>query len=668
MMPASRTRRISGRAARAWPWLLVIAALAPRGAAAQTWGAPLARPWGAPGDSAGTAARQVTVGAGWLGRDGAAGQLADDEGLVDTDRAWLLLDQAGLTAAGRAYAVRGRLTTDERMPGFLAVETGRAGLIRTRVWYRRLQSFDDPSADDPWLPVAARRARDRAPALRRAAAGFDYTQAFGAGWKVTTGYEHLGAIGERAASARGLVAEPWLFGAPDVLTRDLFTQRVWLAGRRGGARAAGDWSLEYQHDGGERGARADWRGDGLALVETRAWREDRHAFNARAGGSWEIGPRVTLLAAWGWSGRFARPDETAGVGPAGAPAEVAAATDTEVNLRAHTAAATLVWRPRSWTRLRLAGRVQDLEQEGRSALADEAGVAALTRSSLEKERRRQVWSLDLQHSGLRRTLLTAGYRLTLADETANVVSLDEIAGGNVLARVQGSDRERTRHDLHLRVRHRLSPRLTWTERVEFRAEDVDQASPALLGQFAQGDRQWRRLRAEFGLRALPARAESLDAGLQNEHETFERRDLAGAETRFDAVRAFASAAWWARQRVTLFASVSAGREEMQVEGGVPAGLDDPSLYSAPEYEATTWRVAPGAIVRLPGGVEVEGHWERVRNRDAAANDHDRWYARATAALAPRWDLSATWRRYEFTEGYDDDYDADLYGFAVTAGF
>jgi len=65
-------------------------------------------------------------------------------------------------------------------------------------------------------------------------------------------------------------------------------------------------------------------------------------------------------------------------------------------------------------------------------------------------------------------------------------------------------------------------------------------------------------------------------------------------------------------------------------------------------------VAPGLLLHPVDKVLLEGHYERVRNRDSVANDSDRWYGRISFTPSPDKTVTLAYRRYEFDENLGDD--------------
>ena len=388
----------------------------------------------------------------------------------------------------------------------------------------------------------------------------------------------------------------------------------------------------------------------------------------RAGGAWEATPRVTLLGGYGYLGRFSRPRESLTETPLTSVSGDAVADAIAVSARAHSGAATLVWRPWAGARLRLGARLQQLDQEGLTTLVRDAQSFTGTRSSYEKQRTRQVYNLGFQHAGRHGTVLNADWRHEITDETSNTISLDEFVGGNVLLRAQSGERERALDLLALKLRRRLSGRLSAAGRVEYRHENVDEHQTALVGQYAQGDRSWEKLRAEVTARARLAGNLDLDAGAELIDEDFTRLDTTGGGSSWDAHRLFGTGTWTPLPRLSLFGSFAYGVEEYGLAGPLPPAAVDPYVTNPATYKGTTSRLSPGAVLRPLHGWELETHYERVRNRDDLANDSDRWYSRLTGALTPRLALSATWRRTDFTAVSDDDYTADLYGLSFTGRF
>ena len=277
------------------------------GAAAAQSAVAYGRIWGAPGDSAGAAPKRITLGASWLDREGSGAMLAQDEGLVDRWRLFTLFDARGVAGSGRRTTLQGRLSSDDRMPGSFVFAADNPDGCRYRVFYHRLTHYDDPTANDPYLADPELRRLGGDPLVRWAAAGFDWSRRVAPGWRLRAGYEHIGQEGTRASLGRGLLAEPYLFGAPTALDRNTLTHRVWLGGTHDGARVALDWNAEFQSDGGDRAATTTWQAAPTLYTDRHAWNDERRTWTVRAGGSWEAAPRVTLLGGYGYVGRFSRP-------------------------------------------------------------------------------------------------------------------------------------------------------------------------------------------------------------------------------------------------------------------------------------------------------------------------------------------------------------------------
>ena len=166
------------------------------GAAAAQSAVEYGRIWGAPGDSSGGAPERITVGASWLDRAGSAAMLAQDEGLVDDWRGFTLFDARGTAGDDRRFTLRGRLSTDDRMPGSFVFAAVNPDGCRYRIFYHRLTHYDDPTANDPYLADPELRRFRGDPLVRWAMAGIDWSRRVAPGWRLRAGFEHIGQEGD----------------------------------------------------------------------------------------------------------------------------------------------------------------------------------------------------------------------------------------------------------------------------------------------------------------------------------------------------------------------------------------------------------------------------------------------------------------------------------------
>jgi hypothetical protein len=649
--------------------ILMVAAVLPGAGkaddAAPLYGTHVYPFWAAPGDSVGEAPRW-TVGGGLLDDRGQADQLAEDEGMVDKAWARLLWDRRSLVGKTRQLITRGGFRSDDEISGWAAAQLTQPGKAAYRLRYTRLLHYDDRTADDPYLPAGAVRMTPGQPLLRWDRVDFAYQRQLSPGWGLEAGTSYLAKNGQRTGLSRGIVEADLLFGPPDALERATWTHRAYLAGNLVSGSLTVDWRLDLQRDGGEEVRRST-----TALAATpEVVRESRRAAEHRTwslnlGSTYAAGPRWLLFGSYGYRQSRAEPEESRGLADGLQPATRLVADDLAADARIHTGLFGILYHPRPWFRVRLAARLQNLDQVGLASAGRLDGLLAHERGSLDRERFRQAYSLDLSHSGFRNARYGLGYRYERSNEQTNLLELNEYLGGNVLLRAQQSDRDQTVHDLKLTARRRLMRGLTLMTTLNYRAEDVDQSNEAIGGLYAQGDRGWRRWRGEVKLRTRPAAELHCDAGYLFLRETFERDDLAGVKTNWDADRLFATAAFLPDPRFALYLSFSIGWEDYDIAGTLPVEADDPLVYNPVEYGTRTYRLAPAAVLQLTEALTVEGGYERVRNRDSVANDGDRWHARLSQRMATDWMLSAGYRRYEFSTLRGDDYEADLYTLSLT---
>ena len=112
--------------------------------------------------------------------------------------------------------------------------------------------------------------------------------------------------------------------------------------------------------------------------------------------------------------------------------------------------------------------------------------------------------------------------------------------------------------------------------------------------------------------------------------------------------------------MTVLGAVSMGKEDYAIDGFESEG--------GQQYEGTTWRFSPGMSYRPLADLELEGHYEGVRQRDSIDSDFDRWFFRANYRWNEMTTVAASYRRYEFDENRWDDAITDLYALSFTKRF
>lgn len=625
---------------------------------------PQGRIWAADGDSVGESS-SLTLSFGLLDARGSATKLAENTGLVRDQRGTVLLSYFSPWSGNVRTILRGWGTTDDDRSGRLGFWTGDAGGFWLRGDLSRYLTYDDPTADDPYLGGDVQRTMLGEPRLRRHGLGAEFGWRLDGHWRLRGGYRGEDRLGRLASLARGYTGESYLFGPPSTLELDTWGRRLYLGGSFQGGRVTITWGADYQKDGGDRGLVIPFAN--LPFVQQERVADDRESLHLRFGSTWDAGSCL-LFGGYGYVWQDSKPAVVRGRG-GDAPVASLSSDGIEVDARIHTGQFGLVTSLGTGWRLRLLGRLQSLDQIGVSTVRSEAGTATVTESGIDKERTRQVYSLQLSRSRGGRSRYRLDYRFEHSDEDANTVSVTEYLDGNVQADVQASNRVRDRHDVSLRTRHRLSRRWTLVQRAGFRYDDIAQDNPTLVGQYAQGDRHWRRLGYRGALRWRPRGPWSVDAGYQLIRERFERDDIDGVRTDWDADRVFVDAAWWPRSWLTGYLAFSYGKERYDIDSDVALDrLDDEFYYSPVTYRTETYRLSPGLVLRPAAGWTVEGHYERVRNRDSVANDTDRWYGRVTRGFARGVSLTFAYRRWQFDENLGDDYIADLYSLSLSARF
>ena len=624
---------------------------------------PQGRIWAPVGDTVGLAG-SMTFTLDLLDARGSASKLAELTGLVRKDRGTGLLVYASPWRDGRRTVVRGWGDTDDARSGTLRLWSGAPAGFQVHAFLDRTVHYDDPTGDDPQLARSLQGPLFPTPQLRRDGLGAAFRWHLSERWLLRGGYVDRQRFGDQASLSRGVVG-PYTFGPPGRLHRGGWSRRAYLAAAYRGGRLSLGAAADFQRDGGRRSRFTSLAGDGLPGVTAReSWRDWRETVHLRLDATYDASRRVLLFGGYGYTWRNGKPSVVRRGGPL--PSSQVTTDGVANELSSHTGRAGLLVTTRGGWRLRLLGRLQSLDQTGNAATRGELGNAWTRRTSLDRERRRTELALAVSRTR-GRTRCRLAYRYRYDDEDANTAGVTEYLDGNVLVMAQASNRTRERHDASLRVRHRLADHWTVTQRLSGRRDDIDQANPVLEGQYAQGDRRWRRWTYRGALRWRPRGRFSADAGYQLVRETFERRDIAGVKTTWHAGRVFLGAAWLPERRVSVFLNFAYGREDYDIDGSLPAPVTDPAVFNPVTYETETYRLSPGVLLHPADGWTVEGHYERVRNRDSVANDTDRWYGRVSRELG-RTVVTAAYRRWQYDENLGDDVIADLYLLSLTARF
>ncbi len=436
---------------------------------------------------------------------------------------------------------------------------------------------------------------------------------------------------------------------PLVLARDGGIYEVWAgaAFRRG--KLGGDLRLSYRGSDSER-----------AHGDVHAYDDERKDFRASLDATYDVAAgtrvyahgtlaRLELEGTEAWDGREGSSDG-----------------DTEHAI----GQLAVMTRLGKATTVRASGRFQAEDSDIRF----DEGASILYAS--ERERSRQDWRLDVANTSLPRTRLQLQYRYGKSD-LDEVVAQDGLVGSSLVGDSQTLDEERTRQDLSLRARTRLSRTVKASARLRWTALEVDQARTWDTADDEPwfgilGDHERSRLAWDLSLQMRPARHLPLELGYQGRDQTLERTDE-GTETTWTAHRLFFNANWLASQRLSIYTMVTYGQETREL-----TGVGDPAAgFAAFDHDGQTTRVVPGATFQLTRCLQLEGMYEMIRyentgsetrNLMAVEADHDRMLARVRWQASEKYAATFTYRRNEFDENRWDDYIQDLYAISVGGVF
>ncbi len=418
-------------------------------------------------------------------------------------------------------------------------------------------------------------------------------------------------------------------------------RRVWAGGDYAYGKLATDWEVSYQKSEGDR-----------ALGTRHLTTDDRTLWSGRVGGALEVSPALRLVGQAIGSYLESNPHETQGL----------ADRDITSDAVSGTGRVGALWTPARGTRLDLSAAVRNQNVDGQVG-PDNAVVHAV-----DRDRTSQDYHAALSTTRLPSTRLQMSYRYRTSD-LEETTAQDGVPGSGTEGDLQSTDQQRTSQEASLRARTRLGHNVTLKAKAQWRQEEIDSADTwDTAGGDAwfywMGDRKRDKLVWEVCLNTRPVPGVSLDLGHQTIAQTFEREDIPGVETTWDAVRGFAVATWAVAPRLTLLGSFSMGQEQYGIDGAPAVASDVSPLV----YDATTVRYAPGAVLDLGRGWSCEGHYEAVRTTDSVENDLDRWSARTSWRFAEKLTMTASYRRCEFDENRWDDYIFDLYSLSVGGVF
>ncbi|MFO7652876.1 MAG: hypothetical protein R6X25_03535 [Candidatus Krumholzibacteriia bacterium] len=614
---------------------------------------PLGHYWWLPAHTTGTD-DFLDLGAGWLDPVGNTGRLAEVEGLVDEWRGFGRLGLHGLSADGDLLLLRGAGTSD-------GDGAGRAGFLyhqpNQASWeldFARHLQYGDPARRDPHLLDAARDDLADPTLLRWHRLGFAYERQLGGGFAVIAGYDQQWRDGERSGRSGVATAAFNVFGRPSVRDFATTSGRGWIGAAFSGGRFSLESALSYRHDGGDRSHLfSRTGGDDRAITAA----DDRDVWRWRVAGSYDGGRQLLAFGSYDYQQLRSRPDEFRGA-TSGAGAD-AALTSREVDgdARRHVGQLGAVWWPsRAW-RVRTFVRLEDLNSTAVGRYGNDTVNLAERATSGDRDRTRQTYSVAASWNAGPRTRLRGEVRYRLSDQEFDVFALDEFLGGNVLLRRQAGERDREELGGELNFRHRFSRRVSLMAKGSLRSDDISRVDdPA--GLYAMGDHERSIARAEVKLRTRPGGRFWWDLGGQHISEDFERHDVE-TETSWRSVRGFTTLSYQVVDAITAFLDFSVGEDDYDIEGEVDAIFADAAVYNPIRYRTTTSRLAPGAVVTLTPGWNLDVQYERVDNRDSVANDTDRYLARLSGRVSERLNLVGEYRFVQFESEAQEGYETEL---------
>ena len=309
--------------------------------------------------------------------------------------------------------------------------------------------------------------------------------------------------------------------------------------------------------------------------------------------------------------------------------------------------------------LRMAANFQSSNTEAATAMG------ATTLQTVDRDRTRQDYRLNLTHTGFEATRLELGYRLQSSTREQVLNS-----GGAFT-----TDQDKTRNALVFKGRHRFSRSVLlklqagWSSLERTQTQDwTDPAVQYWMGDYNRDQTDWK-----LGLQTRPHRQVRLDLGHQAIDRTFENQITSGIETTFKANRGYANLNWTPRGWLTVYGLVSVGIETYEMGDAVAPDAGMGTI----NYDGTTWRYVPGVVAQVTSTIQAEAMYEGVRFEDTAdtdgdlgvlKSDQDRVLVRLSWQAMEKYSVAATYRRHEFAEHRWDNYIGDLYGLSVSGRF
>lgn len=608
------------------------------------------RIWAEPGDAIGltpfwTASLDV------MDLRGDAAKAAEDWQRVDKYRFDGIFGWHRVYEKDAWLTVRGAGDNDDRPGGggMIGLWGGSPGKSRVSLSYRSYDHYYDTTSEvaaPAFVLPPAPLALDTAPVMNWNRGELAASRHYWEGFDLSCGAKVTRRHGDKGSLLHG---GDYSF-PPAVKNFGTSSREVWIGGDYAKGRVATDWKVTYRKSDGERY---------LNSPRYHDYRDDQTSWSGTLGAAVDVSPRLRLVGHAVGSYLESNPLETTG------------SVARQVTSDAVSGVGQLgaLWSLAKATRLNVSATVRNQNVDGQVGPDDDVYRAT------DRDRTSQDYLAALTNTGLKHTRLrfTYRYRTTDLDETVAQNGLPEsgLEGDN-----QTTDQQKTIQEAGFRGTTRLSRHASLRAKAGWYHEKVDQHDTWDTADneswlYWMGDRKRDKVSGQASLHTRPARGVNLDVGYQVISQTFEREDIAGVKSTWDANRGFAQATWATSDRLTLLGSFSVGEEKYELTDVVEADVVDPASTPDPgpwNYDATTTRYSPAVVVDLGRGWSCEGHYEAVRNTDSVKNDLDRWYARASWRFDKNLSLTASYKRDEFEEKRWDNYILDLYTLSLGGVF
>ncbi|MDY0109812.1 MAG: hypothetical protein RBT60_07755 [Candidatus Krumholzibacteria bacterium] len=561
----------------------------------------------------------------------------------------------GVTSRRIAWRGAGGNVEGSGLAGDIGFATTLPGVYGVRIDYSAHDLYYDRDSEvravdfqDPPAPPAL----GATPHLSWQRGAFDFRYQVADGLQIKLGASDLRRDGSKASLLRGTFVHG--DSPPQVQAVDKSRiNEIWLGGTYSTGRLASELRLSFRGSDGTRAYVAN---------DPHERDEERKEYQGRLAAAYDVTPATRLLVHGGLSRLELLGNES--WGSQGRAAAVDGDTETQAGQLA------VVSRLNPVTVLRASARFSGQQSDIRVDEDQRVLYAA------DRTRDRQEYRVLVDNASLRDTRLRLQYRYSKTNQE-NTTAQDDRPDWNP-GDTQTLDQEATRHDLALTSRTRLSRQARLKLGVQWMSVEVDQdrtwdteSGDPWYG--VLGDHKRTRLGWDLALQWRPRRNLPLDLGYQGRDQTLERTERGGAETTWQANRLFATVNWLATGKLTVYGMASYGKETYEL-----VGVEDPAAtMGAFNYDGTTARFMPGAVLQVTRTLQLEGmyegiHYENTGHESARLSaveaDHDRGLVRARWQARPRLAVSAAYRRNMLDENRWDDYIQDLYSVSVSGTF